>query len=931
MPTLVHPDAAGVDLAQTPMPPGVLGTVATNVDLFEGDEPASKLADWFPQPGDDFYGFELVDELGRGAFARVFLARERQLANRLVVLKITLKANNEQLRLARLQHANIVPIQNAFRRGPYHVVQMPYFGRQTLADVIQHVRADTGFPEVSGEVFSTVCKASTQPNTRQHSSKSDAGVQPAAGPRPPAPVEVEATGDVGDARPLRNLLTGLSYPDAVLTLMRQLADGLVHAHHRNILHLDLKPQNVLFSDGGQPMLLDFNLAADRSSNERTRVGGTWPYMAPETIRAYARLSDAAPDERTDLYSLGVIFFELLTCRLPFAQIRRVPEDLPAAIVEREGAVPSVRDFNPTVPHAVDAIVRKLLAPNPKDRYQTVDELRDDLQRQQENRVLRHAADRHPVERLAKWRKRNPHLMGRLAGALAAALVVGGVFWFLSVKKDQAQTRATAQAAALREALAAARVDLSVPTDAPARQAGIKAMTAWMGKYRVGEVANWTAGDGLRPLDDAGRTAALTDIGEAALLLAHAEMMEARAAAGVEKDEHLSQAIRWNRLAAESYGDAVPACLWAQRADLAELSRGEDLRESIPASLPTQETDTDLFLQAVRQIGDGKLADAVKTLNALTERQPQHFAAQHLLGMAYYASGQPYLALERFKVAKPLGLTDPRPAYHCGLMLAQFGKYDKAEAEFTAALARAPKHAPSYQQRGLARLKLRKYAAAAEDFTAAIANGGSEIYLRYKRAEAYQRANDPSQAEADRAAADRLEPKTVEDFATRALQYRQTDPAKALAFYDRALELNPAYVVAWHNKAEILSELRGELELALEPYAQATRIAPGFAPGWAAQAVVQARLGNREEAHTAIQKALLLSGDPEIVYQAACVYALTSPQDADDVATALGYFRQCLRDGYRQFNHIEQDKDLEAVLSRPEFQKVFTAARNLADQ
>ena len=98
-----------------------------------------------------------------------------------------------------------------------------------------------------------------------------------------------------------------------------MADGLAHAHERGILHRDLKPANILLGDDGEPLLLDFNLAADtklRGPASAALIGGTLPYMAPEHLQAL-RGEDRTLDARSDLYSLGVILFELLTGNHPF--------------------------------------------------------------------------------------------------------------------------------------------------------------------------------------------------------------------------------------------------------------------------------------------------------------------------------------------------------------------------------------------------------------------------------------------------------------------------------------------------------------------------------------------------------------------------------------------------------------------------------------
>ena len=103
-------------------------------------------------------------------------------------------------------------------------------------------------------------------------------------------------------------LEGLTYVQAVLWVGSRLASGLAHAHERRILHLDLKPANILLTDEGQPMLLDFNLSMDlkwRSSHGG--VGGTVPYMSPEHLEAFHG-EPRTLDGRSDIYSLGIILF-----------------------------------------------------------------------------------------------------------------------------------------------------------------------------------------------------------------------------------------------------------------------------------------------------------------------------------------------------------------------------------------------------------------------------------------------------------------------------------------------------------------------------------------------------------------------------------------------------------------------------------------------
>lgn len=176
-----------------------------------------------------------------------------------------------------------------------------------------------------------------------------------------------------EGRTLKQLLKkrgSLTAPE-VVDIMLQLTDGIAHAHDMYIIHRDLKPQNIMISDDGKIKITDFGIAMAMNSTQVTQtnsVMGSVHYLPPE------QASGKGSTIKSDIYSMGIMLFELLTGKLPFKGENAVE----IALKHMKDDIPSVRKLNPNIPQSLENIVLKSTAKNPKNRYDDVREMYNDL-------------------------------------------------------------------------------------------------------------------------------------------------------------------------------------------------------------------------------------------------------------------------------------------------------------------------------------------------------------------------------------------------------------------------------------------------------------------------------------------------------------------------------------------------------------------------
>jgi serine/threonine protein kinase/Tfp pilus assembly protein PilF len=362
----------------------------------------------WPQPGDRLAGFEIVDHLGDGASARVYLASEPALGDRLVAIKVSPHRSPEAATLGKLVHANIVPVHSVTfdEAGGLAIVCMPYLGRVTLHDVCWRLFCGKDRPS------HFAWRRSPLPDAA-----------PLALPRRGRAVieSIDRLNQVGHdllVAPADPLLARRSYVEAVVHLAAQLADALAYTHAKGVFHGDLKPANVLLAPGGRPMLLDFNLA-NATNQVDFDVGGTVPYMAPERLIAAATAHEVAIDPRSDIFSLGVMLYQSLCGAHPFAGLPDGPPSAESAAWmwqrQRSGPRPvPLEQRNVDVDPPLARVVERCLSFAPLDRPADAAELAGELRRQ----LAR-------PRRLRRWVRGHRWLATAAAALLLAVSFVGG--------------------------------------------------------------------------------------------------------------------------------------------------------------------------------------------------------------------------------------------------------------------------------------------------------------------------------------------------------------------------------------------------------------------------------------------------------------------------------------------------------------------------
>jgi serine/threonine protein kinase/Tfp pilus assembly protein PilF len=882
----------------------------------------SAAAATFPAVGAEFLDFYLVAELGRGAFGQVYLARQKDLASRHVVLKVSPHLTIEERTLARLQHTNIIPIYSVHQAGSLHVLCMPYLGSVTLADVLHDLCGRGSLPQSGKALVDTAraCKSITRPDFDAAIPSGEHG-------------DTDVTTDILNIEPVVwKQLEEFSYVRAVLWLASRLADGLAHAHERGILHRDLKPANILLTDDGQPMLLDFNLSQDTKAPAPSAafVGGTLPYMAPEHLRAFQQ-NALTTDARSDLYSLGVIFYELLTGRQPFQKRTGPMEDVLAGMLkDRNGPPPRLRRFNRAVTPAVESIVRHCLEPKLERRYQSARQLHEDLQRQMENRRLRFAPEPSLRELAGKAIRRHPRLA--LGGvATLAVMLITGLASLVWLRNNQlAGWEAAALCQQYRDEIQQARLLLATsrPTERERLNEGMALAHRAMDRYGILGNAAWWDAKGIRRLPAQDQEQVREETSQLLLLLASVTVYQAHNGDAARRISDLQIALDMNRLAESCCLEGkIPLLLHRQRAELTRLIE--------PATKPSTAVSTpapgapasakDLCLLAQDLMEQNRAREALPLWKQAARGGPKDLWTWIGLAMCYENLRNYREARACYSTGIALVPTLPWLYFKRGQTFLDTKDYAEARADIDRFMKDCPEVPEGYINRALALQGLHQDARAVEDLTEALRLGTTQTRVYFIRSLLRRRLGDHKGAIEDRQKGLELEPTDELSWVVRGLAKVNSNPKAALADLEQALRLNPNSLDGLQNTASVLSEQLGRNADAVEVLNKAIDLYPDFIPARAGRGVLLARLGKAKEALRDAEECLRRDVQPATLYQVAGIYALTSRQRPEDVRQALLLLGCALMKGYGH-NQLAIDPDLDPIRKHPDFLRLVAQSK-----
>jgi serine/threonine protein kinase/tetratricopeptide (TPR) repeat protein len=494
----------------------------------------------------------------------------------------------------------------------------------------------------------------------------------------------------------------------VAQIFRALCNALDYAHAQGRVHRDIKPANIMF-DGERLVLTDFGIASIVGATRYTASGamiGTPAYMSPEQGQG------EAGDVRSDVYSLGVILYEMVTGQVPY------DADTPLAIVLKHlnEPLPLPRQVNADLPSAVERVILKALAKSPDDRYQSAGALADALEAAVERAVVLTEMPPAPLEPAVetpaprpapKWR---PWVLVGVAGLIVVGLIAAVLFVFPNLGGEQEPTRSST--AVITEATPSAELSMLEPTtsasEATPPTAPSTPLPEAMTHYEVGVAAfeDWDLEEAIRELSQA--IEADPRFAEAHYLRGASYRQNGQQE---EAEADLTQAIALRPDLVEAY---------YERGDLyLDQARGQDAWHDFTTIIELQPEYAEAYYKRAQAcswyVHDCNDNRALVDLERAIELAPDLAEARQMRGDLYFSAGEYDLAVSDLTQAIETAPDDVYTWSLLGQVFYMLGEYGQAIASYDQALELEPADLELYYHRAATYLEMGDLGAALQDF------------------------------------------------------------------------------------------------------------------------------------------------------------------------------------------------------------------------
>ena len=750
-------------------------------------------------------------------------------------------------------------------------------------------------------------------------------------------------------------------PHQVIDIGIQLASALAEAHEHEIIHRDLKPANILLTPDGKAKILDFGLAKapptpDASATTDGRVVGTPAYMAPEQMLGYRA------DHRADLFSLGVVLFQLLTGRWPFED----RDSQALTLAEMKEHTPRAAEFDANIPLELSAVVFRSMSPEPGQRQQSARELGEELERlagalPEQPTLGRFTSSMEPLPGIKKSRSRTavPYrkvavVAGLLSAAVAVWLLVAGKIPTHDPGGDGPPVIAVLPLANVSGDPTIEHVGVGIAHTLITKLSAIPSVTM-ISRSATLEYSGQSQ-DTRKVAKDLGASFVVNGSVQRLDDLLHITVNLVRSDDSVvwggEYDGKLSELFELQRKLASGITRALHLNLTPAEARrfeapptsnidaFAEFSQGRDfldrphdpdnldravaLFESALAKDPN-------FVQAHAALGEAYWARFERTTDSRwTDKariaaeearrlDPDHPSVTYTLAVIYEGSGRTDEAVEELRRTLTLQPNSDDSYRLLGEILAESGRIDDAAEEFRRAIAIRPSFWGHYYSLGRAYLNAGKLADAALAFQR-VTELQPDLPVGFQTlGVTYHMMGDLDRAVPNYLKAIEQGPAWAAHSNLGTIYYRQGKFSKAAQSYEEAIKLDPSSSNHHRNLGDAFQKLnrpedaRKSYLTSAELDRNRLEVNPNDARAMEMLAVVEAKLGRTSEAlRLAAEAVKLAPEDGQVLYSKAVVHALNGQTEEAMVA-----LRDALAHGY-SLAEVREDEDLAALWELPAF-------------